>query len=378
MKRFSLLLVLTIAFSLLSAQWTNNSQAARSASPMTADLKEGKLELKSVGPLAFGPEGVLFIADPKAASIVAVATGDIKAGTSGKLLKVEAINQKIAALLGTSADQILIEDLAINPISHNAYLSVSRGRGPEAVPVLVRVKTDGNLELVSLEKVKFSRADLPDAPADKLVGQGNRQSNPRQESITDLAFLDGRVFIAGLANEEFASTLRAVPYPFKTVSGATSVEIYHGAHGRFETRAPVRTFAPFKIGKEDHLLAAYTCTPLVQFPISDLKPGAQIKGKTIAELGNRNRPLDMIVYQAEGKTYLLMANSSRGVMKITTDNIASAEGITAPVPDKKGLTYQTVENWTGVDQLDRFDGKHATVVRRTEGGALNLETLPLP
>jgi hypothetical protein len=31
------------------------------------------------------------------------------------------------------------------------------------------------------------------------------------------------------------------------------------------------------------LLAAYTCTPLVQFPISDLKAGAKLKGKTLAE-----------------------------------------------------------------------------------------------
>jgi hypothetical protein len=368
MKRFSLVLLLTVFVGLLQT-----AQAAK----WTANMKEGKLELKSVGPLAFGPDGVLFIADAKAATIVAVATGDTKI-SGEQALKVEGINQKIAALLGTAPDQILIVDLAINPLSRNAYLSVSRGRGPDAVPVLVRVKTDGKLEVLDLDKVKFSTAALPDAPVDKLVGEGNRQSNPRNESITDIAFVDGRVLVAGLANEEFASALRAVPFPFRTVENGTSVEIYHGAHGRFETRAPVRTFAPFKLGKEDYLLAAYTCTPLVQFPVSDLKPGAKLKGKTIAELGNRNRPLDMIVYQRDGKTYLLMANSSRGVMKITTENIAAAESITAPVPDKQGLTYETIEGWTGVDQLDRFDTKQAIVVRRTEGGAMNLETLPLP
>ncbi|MGH9940423.1 MAG: hypothetical protein ACREAM_29625, partial [Blastocatellia bacterium] len=121
-----------------------------------------------------------------------------------------------------------------------------------------------------------------------------------------------------------------------------------------------------------------TCTPLVQFPVSELKPGAKIKGKTIAELGNRNRPLDMIVYQKDGKTYLLMANSSRGVMKITTDQIDKAESITARVADKQGLPYETIASWTGVDQLDRFDANHVVVLRRTEGGSLNLESLPLP
>jgi hypothetical protein len=155
-----------------------------------------------------------------------------------KALKVEAINQKIAGLLGIPADQILINDLAVNPISHNAYLAVSRGRGPDASPVLLRVKSDGQPEVVALEKIKFSKGELPDAPVEGVVGSGNRQSNPRQESITDIGFLEDRVLIAGLSNEEFASTLRAIPFPFKTVANGTSVEIYHGSHGRFETRAP--------------------------------------------------------------------------------------------------------------------------------------------
>ena len=181
-----------------------------------------------------------------------------------------------------------------------------------------------------------------------------------------------------MSNEEFASTFRAIPFPFKTVANGTSVEIYHGSHGRFETRSPVRTFVPFKVGNEPYLLAAYTCTPLVQLPMSDLKPGAKVKGKTVAELGNRNRPLDMIVYQKDGKNYLLLANSSRGIMKISTDQIENAESIAAPVSDKKGLSYQTIESWTGVEQLDRLDPQHALVMRRAEGGALNLESFTLP
>jgi hypothetical protein len=271
------------------------------ATDWSAGMKEGQAAFQSMGPIAFGPDGILFVADSKAAAVVALSTGDTKPATGGGLLKVEGVNQKVAALLGTAADQVLINDLAINPLSRNAYLAVSRGRGAGAVPVLVRVKADGQPELVVLDRVKHSRAELPDAPVDGVVGDDRRQSNPRQESITDLAFFEDRVMIAGLSNEEFASTLRAIPFPFKTVANGTSVEIYHGAHGRFETRSPVRTFVPFNIGNEPYLLAAYTCTPLVQFSIKELMPGSKIKGKTIAELGNRNRPLDMIVYQKDGK-----------------------------------------------------------------------------
>jgi len=344
----------------------------------TAGMVEGKPAIKSVSQLAFGPEGILFIADSKSAAIFAIATGDTRGSSKMDSLKIEGINQKIASLLGTSADQILIDDLAVNPASHNAYLAISRGRGPGAIPVLIRVKADNKLDLVELEHVKFSKAELPDAPVDGVVGEGNRQSNPRQEAITDIAFLEDRVLVAGLSNEEFASTLRAIPFPFKTVPNGTSVEIYHGSHGRFETRAPVRTFVPFNVGNEPSLLAAYTCTPLVEFPIKALSPGAKIKGKTVAELGNRNRPIDMITYQKGGKDYLLLANNSRGVMKIGTDQLEKGEKIESPVSGTKGQTYETIASWKGVDHLGKLDSQHALVVRRGEGNSLNLESLELP
>lgn len=354
---------------------------ASDAAAPASGMKEGPLTLKSAGPIAFGPEGILLVADTKAAAIIAMEAE--KAGTrarpSQNAFKVEGINMKVAALLGTSADQIIINDMAVNPQSRNVYLAVSRGRGPDASPALVRVKNDGQLEVVSLDKVKHSRAELPDAPVDGVVGPSNRQSNPRNESITDIAFLEDRVLVAGLSNEEFASTLRAIPFPFQTVANGTSVEIYHGAHGRFETRSPVRTFVPFKVGNEAHLLAAYTCTPLVQFPLKELTPGAKIKGKTIAELGNRNRPLDMIVYQKDGKDYLLMANNNRGIMKFDAGQIEKADKIEDHVKDgTKGVSYETIESWKGIDQLDHFDKERALVLRRGTEGSLDLEALPLP
>src|SRR5262245_43174837 len=85
------------------------------AASWTDGMKEGKPEFKSMGPLAFGPEGILFVADTKAAVIVAVATGDTKPATGASALKVEGINQKLAGLLGSTADQLLIDDLAVNP-----------------------------------------------------------------------------------------------------------------------------------------------------------------------------------------------------------------------------------------------------------------------
>jgi hypothetical protein len=339
-----------------------------------ASLKAGKAELKSAGPLAFGPDGVLFVGDPLGASVYALDPADTKE-VKGAAADTAGINGKVAAVLGTTEDQILINDMEVNPLSKRVYLSVSRGRGPDALPAIVRTAAGGKLELLSLDNIPHSSIALPNAPAADAKGRGGQPV--RLEAITDMAFVNGKVVVAGLSNEEFASNLRSIPFPFAAADRGTSVEIFHGAHGRFETNAPVRTFTSYKIANKDHLLAAYTCTPLVAFPVSDLEPGKKVMGKTIAELGNRNRPLDMIVYRTGGANYILMNNSSRGVMKIKGDGLDSYPAITKQT-DITGVPYETLAELKGVDQLSRLDENHALMLVRNEGGSMDLKTLALP
>jgi hypothetical protein len=86
----------------------------------------------------------------------------------------------------------------------------------------------------------------------------------------------------------------------------------------------------------------------------------------------------MVVFKKDGKDYILMANSSRGVMKITTDNIDKIDAITARVATTAGLPYETVESLKGVQQLDRLDDSRALILIQAESGSLNLQTIPLP
>src|SRR5579872_4519057 len=344
------------------------------AAPAGLD-KTGKPDLKSAGQLAFGPEGVLFVGDAQGAAIFAIGVERASGGKPAAEFKIEGIDAKLAALLGTKASDIRINDLAVQPGSATVYLSVARGRGPDAEPVIATVGPSGKLALLSLDNVHYAKVSLTNVPGpDEKDQRGNSR---RLESITDLHFVDGRLFVAGLSNEEFASKLRAIEFPFSGPDPGAGVEIYHGAHGQFETRAPVRTFVPFNIGGEPHLLAAYTCTPLVTVPVSELKAGAKLKGTTVAELGNMNRPLDIISYQKEGRTYLLLANSNRGVMKISTDNIEKQDGITQRINGTAGLKYDTIAGLKGVEHLDKLGDDHALLLVRTEGG-LNLQSVPLP
>jgi hypothetical protein len=364
----------TLALAILGASLTASLALAADGAD---GLKQGTPDLKSAGPLAFGPDGILFVGDTQGAALFAIDTGDRSPAATKRPIAMKDATGKIAALLGTNPRTVLINDLAVNPRSGNVYLSVARGRGPDATPLIIRIDADGKTDELPLQNIRFAKAEIPNAPAPAAAERGRSQ---RASSITDIAFMDGRVFIAGLSNEEFSSRLIAIPFPFSSEGfDGAAVEIYHGSHGRFETRSPIRTFVTCRIGNEPHMLAAYTCTPLVKVPLSELKAGAHVKGTTIAELGNRNNPLDMIVYQKDGKTYLLMTNSSRGVMKIPTEGADSARGITAPVAGTEGLAYETIKSLKGVEQMYQLDDAHAVLlVKDPASGAMDLQTVELP
>ena len=332
-----------------------------------AELKKGTPDVKSISALAFSPDGVLFIGDAQSAKLFAVDTGDNK--PSGKEdIAVEKIDSMIADKLGTTAANIQINDVKVNPASGNVYLAVTR-KGAGGGSLVMKLDRAGKLGEFALKDVPFAAMAIQDL-SDKN----------KQDAITSLAYVEGKVIVAGLSNEEFSSTLRAIAYPFQEAAKPTGVEFFHAAHGRFETKSPIRTFVPYKINGAEHLLAAYTCTPLVRVPLVDLKPGAKIKGTTIAELGNRNRPLDMIVYTKDKLDYILMANSARGVMKIPAEPFAKADGIETPVKGggTAGVKFETIKELAGVLQLDRLDSERALVLIQADDKSLSLKSIPLP
>ena len=347
-----------------------------SASVLAADwgLKKGEVELQSAGQLTFGPDGILIVGDPKAATIYAVDTGVSSGNPAEVKLKVEGLTKQIAAAI--EADSVSIVDMAVNPTSGDVYFSVSTGDGA----ALARLSPDGKITRVDTKEVAHSKVTLPNAPEDKITGEGRRRGNKRLQSITDIAYVDNKVLVSGLSSADSPSTVREIPFPFLEADPGVSLEIYHAAHGRTEDYAPIQTFVPFNIDGEPNVLAGFTCTPLVKFPVKELTKGERIQGTTVAELGNRNRPLDTIVYEKDGKRFLLMANSARGVMKISTEGIEKNKGLNERVGGggTAGQPYETIEALTGVVQLDKLNDTSAVVVAETDGGAVNLSTVALP
>jgi hypothetical protein len=278
-------------------------------------------------------------------------------------------------MTGATKDQIAVNDVAVNPISGSAYISITRGSGDAAQPLILKADRAGKLTEVKVDALKHAAVSLTDAPAPDAKDQ--RGQFLRQQAITDIGYVNGQVLVAGLSNEEFSSSMRSIAYPLKSADKGASIEMYHGSHGRFETAAPVRTFMTYDIDGKPNVLAGYTCTPLVKIPVDQFKPGAKIKATTITELGNMNRPLDMIGYHKDKGDYILMANSSRGVMKIDARDIDKYAAIQARVADKAGMPYETIADLKGVMHLAKVDDSSALILV-ADNGTSSLKTIALP
>ncbi len=335
---------------------------------------QGAVSLQQAGPLAFAPGGVLLIGDTKAATLYAVETKDLNTLEGRGEINLQKIDAKIAAALGTSTDNILINDLAVNPLSGKAYLSVSRGKGPEAQAIILTISPDGTLKELALNQVTYTKAALPNAPGEE--DKDRRGRSTRLMSITDMSYHNGKVVVAGLSNEEFASNLRVLDFPFSTSGKGTAVEIYHGNHGAWETRSPVSTFTTVNLDGKDYIVAAYTCTPLVLFPMDALKEESKVNGITVAELGSRNRPLDMFVYGEPGNQSILMSNSAYGIMKISMKGITDIEAITSRVGGTAGQDFETIEELEGVIQLAHAGNGALAII--DNNGSLDLRSVALP
>src|SRR5436190_793599 len=109
-----------------------------------ADNTPAPEALKSATALAFAPNGVLLVGDTAGGAVFAYDTGDKAPAGAGKV-EIADLTTKLAALLGTTADQVSVTDLAVNPISGNVYLAVSLGKGPDAAPVLIKADRAGKL-----------------------------------------------------------------------------------------------------------------------------------------------------------------------------------------------------------------------------------------
>ncbi|MEM1259916.1 MAG: hypothetical protein AAGH81_15410 [Bacteroidota bacterium] len=281
--------------------------------PLT-DLENYKIAGATV--LAFGVHNVLFIGNSKEAKVYAVKTVARKLEDPVPF-NMEGFDIELSKKLGIPARDVIVQDMKIHPISQEAYVAVRMGHQPDAKSVIAIIHpATKNIGFLDINQSNSTSAFIENPASSELVFW--KETPASTLTITDMDYNDGYIYVAGLTNGEFASTLRKIKYPFdNTQESVSSIEIYHAVHTQNETRAPIRTMLFEEINGKSTLLASYTCTPLVTIPTSEIKDGAAIKGKTIAELGYGNTPIDMLVVTTQGfdgslGKSLLVTNKNRG------------------------------------------------------------------
>jgi hypothetical protein len=359
---------------------------------------------RSAGALTFSPDGVLFLGDSKLGAVFAFETERGQAPASLDPFLFESIDEKIAGALGVTAKSLVVNGMAVHPVTREPYLAVGVRNGDRLEPAVVRVSLAGEVhpfDLLSSKVTVHRLSDVPDEgrtfksragffPVPPASFYDEKARTPlRSMTIVDLKFHAGDVFVAGVSNQEFSSTLRRIPYPFTGVASETQLEIYHLSHGQYETRAPIRTMQFATIDGEDTLIAAYACSPLVTIPVSELKHGAKVRGKTIGDMGN-GQPISMVAYREGDEDKLFITNISRGPVVVPLSGIGSAEGFTPENrPVQGGMLDQSPFMPAGPVgkqvlfvgsslRADLFSDRFfVSLTRYADTGDLTLETLPV-
>lgn len=350
---------------------------ALAAAALPAVASPAAAQVRSVSRIEFGPPGILFVADWRDASVHAVTAPPVASArpTPFNLMDLQA---SLERTLGTR--DFVVEDLKVRPGTADVYLAASYGPGRS--PAVLRVDASGRIARVDLAREAGRPVALRDAPTGDMKFWGRIPE--RSLTVSAMRWHDGRLYLAGLSNQSFASTLRVVSYPFDGAQTVTSVAMFHTSHDQVETRAPIRALDFVTVGGVDTLLAAYMCTPLVTIPVSELRDGAHVTGKTIAELGYGNTPVDMLAFTAADEKgtpvpYVMVTNVDRNAETMALSSIvaaAAAPGLTKPVPWSQIAGVDVVQTpISAAIGIDNLDDKYFVYARRdVDTGALQLVT----
>ena len=121
---------------------------AASCSTVTAN-ENSTLTIKHTGVLEFAPDGTLFVGDNVTGAIFAFPMAG-KPNDKAVEINVSNIDARIASVMGVGQHSILINDMAVHPVTQEVYLSITRGIGVGSLPALVKVSITGELTNLQL------------------------------------------------------------------------------------------------------------------------------------------------------------------------------------------------------------------------------------
>jgi hypothetical protein len=340
--------------------------------------EQGNPKIKTIDAIAFGPDGLLLIGS--GAQVVTVETGDTKpAKATPAPIDIANADKEIAGLLGLTAKDIQILKLAVNPASRKAYLAVRSLKTKQDVLLTIN---GAKFAEVPLEDVKFTRYPL--TVDDKAITQ-----------LNDVAWIGGRIIAATKAGDTFGSRVFAINPFVKDGLVSFGTETFHTGHNKMETKAPLVCLMPYEEDGKTNVVGAFTCTPIVKYPLGDMKPESKVKGITVVELGQGNTPRSMFSYEKGGKKFILISvarnnkkpafdfPSGYWVARVDYDLLKETTAVNEKAPwrvggqIKAGDRVTVATDFFGTHQMAKLDDTRALVIREEKGG-MSLRTLTLP
>jgi hypothetical protein len=332
--------------------------------------------IRSISRIAFGPDGILFVADWKASRIDAIRL-PAAAAVGANAFNVDDLANLLSRAAGGAT--VRVTDMKARPGTGLAYVAYEFG--PNGTPALAEITSQGAVRHIDLNAVPATEIALKNATTANVAFWGKVPE--RSMTVTDMRWYGNELFVAGLSNQSFASSLWRVRYPFDGNSSLSSIEIFHTTHNQIETRAPIRAMTFANLNGMSYLVAAYMCTPLVTIPLDALRDGAHVRGQTVAELGYGNTPSDMISFSSTGQggttSNILLTNFQRSADMIPVGAVADAAsrpGMNQWVPfgQIQGIQPQPMP-LAGVVRIDNLDDKYVIALRNNiESGKMQLVT----
>ncbi len=343
---------------------------------------KGTPSIGRINVINFAPGGVLLIGDGSRQQIIAIEAGTKKA--KGSFKNTKSFRAKIAGRLGVATEDLEIIDMAVNPDS--GHLFVAARKQDDKSYLILRVSPGGAIEHFQLKSVSYARVPIPAGDKAKV------------SSVTDVAWAGDRLVASARCSEEFASKIFSTEGALvhDQAGQLFSAETYHVSHRRWETKAPMSVLIPYEEDGKQYIVGAFSCTPVVKYPLDDVKPGAKIKGISMIELGSGNRPLDMFAYNSKGKASVL-SNTYRFHHKrrpfgpspywavrfdqaVLSDNDKTNENATRRLKGYEPAvdSMEMVDAYHGVVQMDQLNDKTAIALKTAEGDDFDLVTIALP
>lgn len=95
---------------------------------LTKNFVTGRADVQSISVMSFGPEGILFLGDSKAGKVFALDLNDREKNDSQESVNIENLEARLGSALGVGPKEVIVHDLAVNPISYFAETPLATRR----------------------------------------------------------------------------------------------------------------------------------------------------------------------------------------------------------------------------------------------------------